>query len=223
MADYSRSYTKEVKTCGDMKLQAGSDIDIICLRNLTAEIDNDIHLRAGGIMKLYDSTEPNGLALGDLRQEVVVKEVFFNNGVSAGSNNSRLDAFEQTFTGTHTRDFLEIWFDFYIQDTAGSDALAWTLNLYTQEDGGGYSLRRAYAINLSEVNNGTTGITPSYSLPISGYYVENIGIATVDTRLVQSSGGQGEILNSASSFRMRHSTKYYDFETESSGTWVPNT
>lgn len=173
-------------------------------------------------MKLYDVNEPNGLALGDIRQEVVQKEIFFNGAVSAGGNNNRLNVFEQTFTGTHTRDFLEIWFDFYIQDTAGTDALAWTLNLYTQVDGGGYAIRKAYAINLSEVNEGTKGITPSYSLPISGYYVENIGVATVDTRLIQTSGGQGEILNSASSFRMRHSTKYYDFETETSGTWVPN-
>ena len=223
MADYSRSYTRAVKTSGDMLLKAGDDLDIICLRNFSAEIDNDINLRAGGILKLYDVNEPNGLALGDLRQEVVNKEIFFNGAVSSGGNNNRLDVFEQTFTGTHTRDFLEIWFDFYLQDTAGSNALAWTLNLYTQVDGGGYSIRKAYAIDLSEVNNGTTGITPSYSLPVSGYYVENIGIATVNTRLVQTSGGQGEILNSASSFRMRHSTKYYDFSTETGASWEANT
>jgi hypothetical protein len=214
-----------------MKLQAESDIDLISLNNITTNVGNNfnvtcannINLRAGGIMKLYDVNEPNGLALGDIRQEVLVKEIFFNGAVGAGTSDTRLDVFEQTFAGTHTRDFLEIWFDFYVQDTAGSDALDWILNLHTQVDGGGYAIRKAYRINLSDVNGGTKGITPSYSVPISGYYVENIGIATVDTRLIQTNGGQGEILNAASSFRMKHSTKYYDFETESSGTWVLNT
>ena len=220
MADYSRSYTREVKTSGDMLIKADSDLDILCSNNLTATIDNNISLTSGGTMTLYDASKPLGVTLANLQQEVIQKEVWFNAGVSAGGNNTKLDAFDQTFVGTSANDYLEIWLDFHIQDTAGTDPLAWTLGLHLQHDGGGYSLARSYFLNLSEVDNGTTGITPSYSIPMSAYYIENIGTQTVDTRLIQTNGGQGEILNSASSFRMKHSTKNYTISEEATGTWV---
>lgn len=228
MADYSRSYTRQVRTSGDLLINAGDDIDIICSNNLTATINNkismsslgSISLNAGGTMTLYDASKPSGVTLANLQQEVIQREVWFNGQVNAGNNGTKLDAFEQTFVGTHANDYLEIWLDLHIQDSAGTDALNWTMNLHLQRDGGGYSLTRAYNVNLAEVNNGTTGVTPPFSLPLSAYYIENIGTQTVATRLIQSNGGNGEVLNSASSFRMKHSTKYYTITEEESGSWT---
>lgn len=222
-----------MKTSGDMKLQAGSDIDLISLNNITTNIGNNfnatctnnMNLRSGGIMKLFDSSRTSGVTLADLQQEVIHKEIYFNGAVSSGGNNRRLNVFEQSFTGTHTRDFLEIWIDFLVQDSAGNDPLDWQFYLQLQEDGGGYVSKRLYSVQLDEVNSGDVGgtsivgITPPFSVPLTGYYVENIGIASVDTRLLQVTGGQGITLNSASSFRMRHSTKYHDFTVETGGSW----
>jgi len=236
MADYSRRYTKEVKTSGDLLIKADSDLDILCSNDLNATIGNKITLASGGamdlnatgLMTLYDSSRTSGVTLADLQQEIIHEEIYYNGAVSNGGNNQRLDVFEQSFTGTHTRDFLEIWINFLVQDSAGSNALEWEFDLQIQEDGGGYSTRKTFKVQLDEVNNGAVdatniiGITPPFSVPLSGYYVENIGIATVDTRLIQPTGAQGITLNAASSFRMRHSTKYHDFTVETNGAWETN-
>lgn len=210
MADYSTRDTKRIKTSGDMQLTAASDISIIPSSDLNATVGGNINLTSSGSMTF---TDPNRSAtLSQIVNETVHAEYVMVGSVAASGNGRKLDEFEQTFVGTSADDYLEIDINFLVQDTSGSDPCNISFDLQFNTNDAGYATQVSIPLLLN-------GVTATFSAPLSYHATVSLGTNTIATRLLLQDTGQGEVLNAASSFRLRHVTKYHPFTEYVGGTW----
>jgi hypothetical protein len=211
MADYSERFTKRVKTSGDLQITAGSDVRVEPEGNLSMSTGGNMNLTSSGSMTFTDTT--TSTTLSAIVNETVHNEIEMNGQVSAGVN-GKLDSFEQEFTDTSGgSDYLEVSFLFVVQDVTNNQSAELTLILQKSVDGGSYTQVDSIPLVMNEVE-------ATFSVPM--VFSRTIPIAagtTVRTRLLKSQGAEGEILNSASSFKIRHVTKHHPYTLYGGGAW----
>ena len=199
MADYSTRLTKRVRSNGDVRVEAGDQLNLIS--NGTMEVNG-----VGG-MTLKDPNFPNGVSLADCVSEVVIKEVIVQ-GTGVALANRYYDACEQEFQGTGNNDYLIFSGMFEYQDSAGTTAPDLRLTYQQSTNDGSYTpVNQFDAIYPQET-------TTPWSVIGSIGSLTSLGKNNVKTRLfVTTQAASGAVISGK--FMFRHVKKLHDFTLSS--------